>query len=76
MRAATRSFTYGDLGNALRKIRIDMKIPIDFEDGSFQLLGKQTKRCAMARIRYSLVDADQAGRRRVSAVHQAHDARK
>jgi len=49
-------FTYGDLGNALRKIRIDMKIPVDFEDGSFQLLTRQTKRCAIARIRYSVVD--------------------
>ena len=52
-------FTYADLGNALRKIRIDMKIPVDFEDGSFQALGKQAKRCAMARIRYSLVDNSQ-----------------
>ena len=49
-------FTYEDLGNALRKIRIDMKIPVDFEDGSFQALVKQTTRCAVARIRYSLVD--------------------
>ena len=49
-------FTYEDLGNALRKIRIDMKIPVDFEDGSFQALGKQTKRCAVARIRYSVAD--------------------
>lgn len=46
-------FTYEDLGNALRKIRIDMKVPIDFEADSFQLLGK--KRYAIARIRYSLV---------------------
>jgi hypothetical protein len=49
-------FTYEDLGNALRKIRIDMKIPVDFEDGSFQALRKKTKRCAIARIGYSLVD--------------------
>ncbi len=48
--------TCQDLGNALRKIRIDMKIPVDFTDGSFQSLGRQTKRCAIARIRYSLVD--------------------
>jgi hypothetical protein len=48
-------FTYEDLGNALRKIRIDMKIPIDFEE-SFQSLVKRSKRCAMARIRYSVVD--------------------
>ncbi len=48
------TFTYEDLGNALRKLRIDMKVPVDFEDGSFQALG--TKRFAVARIRYSLVD--------------------
>jgi hypothetical protein len=46
-------FAYEDLGNALRKIRIDMKIPVDFEDGSFQSLEQKTKRCAIARIRYS-----------------------
>ena len=39
-------FTYEDLGNALRKIRIDMKIPIDFDGSSFQSLGK--KRCSVA----------------------------
>jgi hypothetical protein len=49
-------FAFEDLGNALRKIRIDMKIPVDFEDGSFQLLRKKKRRCAIARIRYSLVD--------------------
>lgn len=49
-------FTYGDLGNALRKIRIDMKIPIDFEDGSFAPLKQHEKRCAIARIGYSAVD--------------------
>jgi Patatin-like phospholipase len=52
-------FTYEDLGNALRKLRIDMKIHIDFEDGSFQSLREQTRRCAIARIRYSLVDNTQ-----------------
>lgn len=49
-------FTYEDLGNALRKIRIDLKIPIDFEDGSFQSLVKRSRRYAVARIRYSLAD--------------------
>jgi hypothetical protein len=49
-------FTYEDLGNALRKIRIDMRIPVDFEDDSFRYLGEQTKRCAIARIWYSVVD--------------------
>jgi Patatin-like phospholipase len=49
-------FAFEDLGNALRKIRIDMKIPVDFEDGSFQSLCEKKHRCAIARIRYSLVD--------------------
>jgi len=52
-------FAYDDLGSALRKLRIDMKIRVDFEDGSFQSLREQTKRCAIARIRYSLVDNTQ-----------------
>ena len=49
-------FAFEDLGNALRKIRIDMKIPVDFEDGSFQSLREKSRRCTIARIRYSLVD--------------------
>ena len=49
-------FTFEDLGNALRKIRIDMKVPVDFEDGSFQALREKGQRCAIARIRYSMVD--------------------
>jgi hypothetical protein len=52
-------FTYEDLGNALRKIRIDMKIPIDFDGSSFQSLGK--KRCSVATIRYSLAGGDEDG---------------
>lgn len=51
------SLTFEDLGNAVRKLRIDMKVPVDFEDGTFQALGQQTRRCALARIRYSLVDS-------------------
>jgi hypothetical protein len=51
-----QDLTFEDLGNALRKIRIDMKIPIDFADGSFQSLGARKQRCAVARIRYSVVD--------------------
>ena len=50
-------FNYGDLGNALRKIRIDMKIPIEFEDRFLQPLRKKQKRCALARIFYTAVDA-------------------
>ncbi len=26
------AFTYEDLGNALRKVRIDLKVPVEFED--------------------------------------------
>ena len=49
-------FSYADLGNALRKIRIDFKIPIDFEDNFLQPLRKKEKRFAIARIGYGVVD--------------------
>jgi hypothetical protein len=49
-------FTYEDLGNALRKIRIDLKIPIDFDDENIEPLHEKKKRCAVATIRYSSVD--------------------
>jgi patatin-like phospholipase len=49
-------FTYEDLGNAIRKIRIDMNIPIDFEEGLGRPLQSGKKRCAVARIGYSKVD--------------------
>ncbi|HZU32516.1 MAG TPA: hypothetical protein VFB79_15470, partial [Candidatus Angelobacter sp.] len=50
--------TYEDLGNALRKIRIDMKIPIEFDD-PFPLPGAEPKkRCAIARILYKEIDKD------------------
>lgn len=50
-------YNYEDLGNALRKIRIDMNISIDFEDGMLQPLLKKKKRCAVATIRYSELDS-------------------
>jgi len=50
------TFTYEDLGNALRKIRIDLKIPIDFDDEYVEPLHQKKKRCAAATIRYSFVD--------------------
>jgi hypothetical protein len=50
------NFTYEDLGNALRKIRIDMNIPIEFEQALTAPLQARKKRCAVARIRYSNVD--------------------
>ncbi len=51
-------FTYEDLGNALRKIRIDMNIPIEFEEVLAAPLRASQKRCAVARIDYSNVDGD------------------
>jgi hypothetical protein len=50
-------FVYEDLGNALRKIRIDMGISIDFEDSLLRPLRDRKKRCAVATIGYSAVDA-------------------
>ena len=55
---ADPDFTYDDLGNALRKFRIDLKIPIDFSDSHLRPLREQQRRCAIARIRYSAVDGD------------------
>jgi hypothetical protein len=51
-------FTYEDLGNALRKIRIDLNIPIVFEEDWIRPLRMKTKRCAVARIDYSAVDGE------------------
>ncbi len=47
------TFIYEDLGNALRKIRIDKGIPIDFDDASLKLLRDRKQRWAFATIRYS-----------------------
>ena len=46
-------YSYEDLGNALRKIRIDFGIDIDFPNDFIAGLRKKEKRCAVARIRYS-----------------------
>jgi hypothetical protein len=51
-------FVYEDLGNALRKIRIDMGIPIDFEDALLRPLRDKERRCAVATIRYTSINAD------------------
>lgn len=50
-------YNYEDLGNALRKIRIDLKIPIEFPDAQLAPLLEKERRCAVAAIRYSCVDA-------------------
>jgi hypothetical protein len=49
-------FTYDDLGNALRKIRIDLGVSIDFDDAQTSSLKERRKRCAVGTIRYSAVD--------------------
>jgi hypothetical protein len=49
------TFAYADLGNALRKVRIDFGIPIEFEEGQMALLEAKKRRAAVARIRYSAV---------------------
>jgi hypothetical protein len=50
------TFTYEDLGNALRKIRIDLSVPINFDDSMKRLREKKT-RFAVATIRYSALDS-------------------
>lgn len=53
---ADADYTYEDLGNALRKIRIDMNIPIEFDEQLLGPLRERKRRCAVATIRYSLLD--------------------
>ena len=50
------SFAYEDLGNALRKIRIDLKVPIDFDEASLRALHESKRRYAVASIDYGAVD--------------------
>jgi hypothetical protein len=49
-------FEYADLGNALRKIRIDLRIPIEFPGGEVSTLRERRRRSAVATVRYSAVD--------------------
>jgi hypothetical protein len=49
-------FRYDDLGNALRKIRIDLGVPITFSDACMQPLRDRERRCAVATVEYSKVD--------------------
>jgi len=53
---ADADFTYEDLGNALRKIRIDMNIPVEFDEQLLGPLRERKRRCAVATIRYSALD--------------------
>ncbi len=59
------AYTYEDLANAIRKIRIDLGIPIEFEPPSLPMSpsGKPTgefsgQHCAVASILYHAVDGD------------------
>jgi hypothetical protein len=49
-------FSYDDLGNALRKIRIDLGIPIEFDHAQAWPLREHRKRCALGWVRYSAID--------------------
>src|ERR1043166_1560808 len=49
-------YHYEALGNALRKIRIDMKIPIDFLPPHSSPGETPKSRCAVAEIRYKEID--------------------
>jgi len=55
---ADNDYTKEDLGNAVRKIRIDLGISIEFPFGVEidRQLGSDGKRCALAKIRYDLID--------------------
>jgi len=55
---ADPEYNYEDLGNALRKIRIDMNIAIEFDEELTGPLRARKKRCSVARIIYSTVDGD------------------
>ena len=58
-----RDFVYADLGNAIRKIRIDLGIPIEFPKFSnFRKYdeGGQTFYCSVGQIRYGVEDKGKA----------------
>lgn len=59
--AQDKDYEFGDLGNAIRKIRIDLGVHIEFDDVPIYKeapQGKQGRYCAFGRIRYSAVDGD------------------
>jgi hypothetical protein len=58
-------FTYEDLGNALRKVRIDLGVPIEFDHDQLAALKERKQRGAVGRIRYSAVDGAAADGRLV-----------
>jgi hypothetical protein len=60
---ADPDYTFEDLGNAVRKIRVDFGIPIDFGEPVKIASGDATKGAywATARIRYSAIDMPDGG---------------
>jgi hypothetical protein len=53
-------FEFEDLGNAIRKIRTDLGVPIEMDEPMFigaSDIGEKGKYCATGRIRYSAVDS-------------------
>ena len=51
-------YTFEDLGNALRKVRVDLDVPITFEPGALGEMREKRARCAHATIRYSATNPD------------------
>jgi hypothetical protein len=58
--AADPDYAFGDLGNAIRRIRIDLGVPIEME--KLMIFSRRAEKigkyCAIGRIRYSRVDRD------------------
>lgn len=59
--AADGELKFGDLGNALRKIRIDTKVDIQFQEGWAQALRDREKRWAVATIGYQAAGMGEDG---------------
>ncbi|MGZ8833876.1 MAG: patatin-like phospholipase family protein, partial [Thermoanaerobaculia bacterium] len=59
--SADRKYAFGDLANSVRRIRVDFGVPIEFLSAIYigpQQQGRLGKYCALANIRYDLVDGD------------------
>ena len=61
---ADPGYEFEDLGNAVRKIRIDLGVPIEFESVPIHRMSKSEDGsgcyCAIGRVRYSVVDGENA----------------
>lgn len=53
---ADPDLAFDDLGNALRKVRIDLRIPIEVDSEQLKAVVERRRRAATARILYSVVD--------------------